>query len=137
MAIADPQPRNTEAPTQETGTIPRVPERERQRAFARLPQIAPGRYLGIEDAGEIVLLPLAADVVHIGRSPAADVVLDDASVSRRHALIARRGELTVILDDRSLNGIRVNGERVKEAPLSNGDVIAVGQVNLRFVDVPA
>ncbi len=137
MAIADPQPRNTEAPTQETGTIPQVPERERRRALATLPQIAPGRYLGIEDAGEIVLLPLAAEVVHIGRSPAADVVLDDASVSRRHALIARRGELTVILDDRSLTGIRVNGERVKEAPLSNGDVIAVGQVTLRFIDVPA
>jgi pSer/pThr/pTyr-binding forkhead associated (FHA) protein len=137
VAIADPHPLNTEAPTQETGTIPRVPERERQGAYARLPQIAPGRYLGIEDAGEIVLVPLLADVMHIGRSPAADVVLDDSSVSRRHALIARRGELTVILDDRSLNGIHVNGERVKEATLTDGDVIAVGQVMLRFVDVPA
>jgi pSer/pThr/pTyr-binding forkhead associated (FHA) protein len=137
VAIADSHPLNTEAPTQETGSIPRVPERERRRAFATLPQIAPGRYLGIEDAGEIVLIPLAADVVHIGRSPAADVVLDDSSVSRRHALIARRGETTVILDDRSLNGIHVNGERVKEANLSNGDVIVVGQVTLRFVDVPA
>jgi pSer/pThr/pTyr-binding forkhead associated (FHA) protein len=137
VAIADPQPLNTEAPTQETGSIPRVPERERRRAIATLPQIAPGRYLGIEDAGEIVLFPLLADVMHIGRSPAADVVLDDSSVSRRHALIARRGELTVILDDRSLNGIHVNGERVKEATLSNGDVIVVGQVTLRFIDVPA
>jgi pSer/pThr/pTyr-binding forkhead associated (FHA) protein len=136
VAIADPH-RNTEAPTQETGSIPRVPERERKRAFARVPQIAPGRYLGIEDAGEIVLLPLAADVMHIGRSPAADVVLDDSSVSRRHALIARRGDVTVILDDRSLNGIRVNGERVKEATLSNGDVIVLGHVTLRFIDVTA
>jgi pSer/pThr/pTyr-binding forkhead associated (FHA) protein len=137
VAIADPQSLNTEAPMQETGSIPRVPERERQRAVARLPQIAPGRYLGIEDAGEIVLIPLAADVMHIGRSPAADVVLDDSSVSRRHALIARRGEVTVILDDRSLNGIHVNGERVKEATLSNGDVIVVGQVSIRFIEVPA
>ena len=40
VAIADHQSLNTEAPTQETGSIPRVPERERQRAFARLPQIA-------------------------------------------------------------------------------------------------
>jgi pSer/pThr/pTyr-binding forkhead associated (FHA) protein len=136
VAIADPH-LNTEAPTQETGSIPRVPERERKRAFARVPQIAPGRYLGIEDAGEIVLLPLAADVMHIGRSPAADVVLDDSSVSRRHALIARRGDVTVILDDRSLNGIRVNGERVKEATLSNGDVIVLGHVTLRFIDVTA
>ena len=137
MAIADPQSRSTEAPTQETGSIPRVPERERRRAFATLPQLAPGRYLGIQDAGEIVLIPLAADVMHIGRSPAADIVLDDSSVSRRHALIARRGEMTVILDDRSLNGVHVNGERVKQANLSSGDVIAIGQVTLRFIDVPA
>ena len=135
MAIADPQPLNTEAPTQETGTIPRIPERDRQRALATLPQLAPGRYLGIEDAGEIVLLPLAADVMHIGRSPAADIVLDDSSVSRRHALLARRGAETVILDDRSLNGLRVNGERVNEAILRDGDMIVLGQVTLRFVDV--
>jgi pSer/pThr/pTyr-binding forkhead associated (FHA) protein len=135
VAIADPQPLNTEAPTQETGSIPRIPERDRRRALATLPQLAPGRYLGIEDAGEIVLLPLAADVMHIGRSPAADIVLDDSSVSRRHALLARRGTETVILDDRSLNGLCVNGERVNEAILRNGDLIVLGQVSLRFFDV--
>jgi pSer/pThr/pTyr-binding forkhead associated (FHA) protein len=75
--------------------------------------------------------------MHIGRSPAADIVLDDSSVSRRHALIARRGDVTVVLDDRSLNGIRVNGERVKEATLSHGDVIVVGNVTLHFLDVTA
>jgi pSer/pThr/pTyr-binding forkhead associated (FHA) protein len=136
VAIADPQ-LNTEAVTQETGSIPRVPDRDRRRASATMPQLAPGRYLGIEDAGEIVLLPLAADVTHIGRSPAGDIVLDDRSVSRRHALIARRGVDTVILDDRSLNGIRVNGERVNGAVLRNGDTIVIGQVTLRFIDVSA
>ena len=60
--------------------------------------------------------------MHIGRSPAADIVLDDASVSRRHALITRRGDQTVILDDRSRNGVHVNGERVSEAPLTDGDI---------------
>jgi pSer/pThr/pTyr-binding forkhead associated (FHA) protein len=135
VAIADPS-LNTEAPTQETGTIPRLPDRDRKRALATLPQLAPGRYLGIEDAGEIVLLALTADLVHIGRSPAADVVLDDSSVSRRHALVARRGDTTVILDDRSLNGINVNGVRVAEAVLHNGDMIVLGQVTLRFIDVP-
>ena len=44
-------------------------------------------------------------------------MLDDASVSRRHALITRRGERTVILDDRSRNGVHVNGVRVTEADL--------------------
>jgi pSer/pThr/pTyr-binding forkhead associated (FHA) protein len=136
VAIAHPH-LSTEAPTQETTTLPQIEVRERRRASATLPQLAPGRYLGIEEAGEIVLMSLAADVMHIGRSPAADIVLDDSSVSRRHALIARRGEDTVVLDDRSLNGIRVNGVRVNEAILRDGDVIVLGQVTLRFVDVPA
>jgi pSer/pThr/pTyr-binding forkhead associated (FHA) protein len=134
VAIADPQ-LNTEAPTQETGSIPRVPERERRRASATMPQLAPGQYVGIEDAGEIVLLQLDADVMHIGRSPSADIVLDDSSVSRKHALIARRGAEMVILDDRSLNGIRVNGVRVSAAVLRHGDVLVVGHVTLRFIDV--
>ena len=72
--------------------------------------------------------------MHIGRSPAADIVLDDASVSRRHALITRRGERTVILDDRSLNGVHVNGTRVSEAELHDGDTVAFGRVQLRFVE---
>ena len=83
-----------------------------------MPRLAPGRYLAIEDGEDIVLLPLGRDLMHIGRSPAADIVLDDASVSRRHALITRRGERTVILDDRSLNGVQVNGARVSEAELT-------------------
>ena len=124
---------HTQAPTQETGTLPRIPDRERRRA-AVLPQLAPGRYLAIEDAGEVVLMPLANDVVRVGRSPANDIVLDDASVSRRHALLAVRGDATFVLDDRSLNGVRVNGERVSEAPLKDGDALLLGHVALRYVE---
>ena len=133
MAIAAPRSQ-TEAPTQETGTLPRIPNRDRGRVSLTMPRLEPGRYLAIEDGDEIVLFSLNADLMHIGRSPAADIVLDDASVSRRHALVARRGEHTVILDDRSLNGVAVNGTRVGEAELHDGDTIAVGRVQLRFVE---
>jgi pSer/pThr/pTyr-binding forkhead associated (FHA) protein len=133
VAIADPR-LQTEAPTQETGTLPRIPDRERRRASLTMPRLAPGRYLAIEDGDDVVLLSLAADLVHIGRSPAADIVLDDSSVSRRHALVARREDSTVILDDRSLNGLQVNGERVSEAVLRDGDTIIVGHVTLRYVE---
>jgi pSer/pThr/pTyr-binding forkhead associated (FHA) protein len=132
VAIAAQQ-QQTEATTQETGTMPRVPERERRRASATMPRLAPGRYLAIEDGDDVVMFPLAAELVHIGRSPAADLVLDDASVSRRHAIVALRDERTVILDDRSLNGVHVNGARVGEAALEDGDTIVVGRVTLRFV----
>jgi len=133
VAIAEPR-LQSEAPTQETGTLPRIPERERRRASLTVPRLAPGRYLAIEDGDEIVLFALNADLMHIGRSPASDIVLDDASVSRRHALVARRGERTVILDDRSLNGVAVNGSRVGEAELHDGDAVAIGRVQLRFVE---
>jgi pSer/pThr/pTyr-binding forkhead associated (FHA) protein len=125
---------NTQAPTQETGTLPRIPDRERRPASATMPQLAPGRYLAIEDAGEVVLMPLRAEVVRVGRSPANDIVLDDSSVSRRHALLTVRGEATVILDDRSLNGIQVNGTRVSEAALKDGDAVRLGHVDLRYVE---
>ena len=129
----------TEAPTQETGPLPRLPERDRRRARANIAQPAPGRYLAIEDGGEVVLFALGereGQTLRIGRSPAADIVLDDASVSRRHAVIVHRGGRAVILDDRSLNGVFVNGERVGEAVLSDGDGIAIGHVSARYHEVP-
>ncbi|HEY7076759.1 MAG TPA: FHA domain-containing protein [Solirubrobacteraceae bacterium] len=125
----------TEAPTEETGPLPRVPDRERRRATATVKQLAPGRYLAIEDAGEVILLPLTDEVTHLGRSQSADIVLDDASVSRRHAVVALRAGRMVVLDDRSLNGVVVNGARVREAALDDGDTIVLGRVVLRYHEV--
>ena len=133
MAVADPR-LPTEAPTQETGTLPRIPERERRRASLTMPRLAPGRYLAVEDGADVVLLALDRDLMHIGRSPSSAIVLDDASVSRRHALITRRGDRTVILDDRSRNGVHVNGSRVSESDLHDGDIVVCGHVTLRYVE---
>ena len=47
----------------------------------------------------------------VGRDPSSDVHLKDASVSRRHAEITRRGEEWVIVDQNSGNGIHVDGRR--------------------------
>jgi pSer/pThr/pTyr-binding forkhead associated (FHA) protein len=127
-----------EAPTQETGPLPRLPERDRRRARTSVGEPAPGRYLAIEDGGEVVMFALGereGQTLRIGRSPACDIVLDDASVSRRHAVIVHRSGRAVILDDRSLNGVFVNGERVAEAVLSDGDGIAIGHVTARYHEV--
>ena len=134
MALAAPHPQHIDAPTQETGSLPRLPEREHRPVSVKMPRIAAGRYLAIEEGDEVVLTALDGPQMRIGRSPAADIVLDNASVSRRHALLIRRGERTVILDDRSLNGIQVNGVRVTEAELTDGDTIAVGHVILRYFE---
>ncbi len=78
---------------------------------------------------------MLTDLMHIGRSPSADIVLDDASVSRRHAVVAKRGEKTVILDDRSLNGVQVNGVRVSEKELVDGDSVLIGHhITMRYIE---
>ena len=89
-------------------------------------------YLEIETGAERRMVPLRDDVVHIGRGLSADVRLDDATVSRKHAVIVERPEGAVILDDRSMNGVWVNGERVTEAALADGDEILLGRIALRF-----
>jgi pSer/pThr/pTyr-binding forkhead associated (FHA) protein len=80
--------------------------------------------------------PLVGAVTRLGRGVSADVLLDHPTVSRRHALVVRREETLVLLDDRSMNGTWLNGERVSEAVLSDGDRIQLGAVELsfRFVD---
>jgi FHA domain-containing protein/zinc ribbon family protein len=71
----------------------------------------------------------------IGRGEAADIRLDDPSVSRRHALIVRTetGELRA-LDDRSLNGLFVNGEKVDWTKLEDGDELEIGSFRLYIID---
>ena len=119
------------------GIVDRISERERRRAVASVPLLDAGRYLAVQDAGEHVVLPLTADVTRVGRSLSADVHLDDTTVSRRHAMLVRRGDDTVLLDDGSRNGVFVNGERVHEAVLRDGGVIQLGRGLMRFVQVDA
>ena len=90
-------------------------------------------YLEIESGTDRRMVPLPSEVTHLGRGIAADVRIDDATVSRRHAVIVRDKEAVRILDDRSMNGVWVNGMRVTEAVLSDGDEILLGRVPLRYV----
>ena len=93
---------------------------------------AAGRYLEIGDGA---LLPLPDRVTRLGRSMAAEVEIDDRTVSRRHALIVQRDGLAVLLNDGSLNGTFLNGERVDHAVLTDGDEISLGEAVLRYVEV--
>ena len=94
-----------------------------------------GRYLAIEDGDAVRLLPLTRPIIHIGRGLVADVRLEDPHVSRRHAIVALRGEGVRVLDDRSANGTFVNGRTVSVAQLSDGDVVRVGRAVLRYIEV--
>jgi pSer/pThr/pTyr-binding forkhead associated (FHA) protein len=71
----------------------------------------------------------------IGRSIAADMRLDDPTVSRRHALVCRQAGRVRVLDDRSLNGLFLNGERVEWHDLDDGDELVIGRYKLHFIDI--
>jgi pSer/pThr/pTyr-binding forkhead associated (FHA) protein len=94
----------------------------------------PGRYLAFAQDDRVVVAPVSREWTRIGRSLAADVRFDDATVSRRHALVANEETGVRVLDDRSLNGISVNGRRVEWSPLVDGDVLTIGRHTLIFLD---
>lgn len=74
----------------------------------------------------------------IGRSAGSDLVLNDAGVSRSHALIRRQGAGWMLLDCDSANGTELNGAAVvSPAQLRKGDRIRVGAVVFRFEPVPS
>jgi predicted RNA-binding Zn-ribbon protein involved in translation (DUF1610 family) len=92
----------------------------------------PGYYLAMrDDDGAIDTFGIERGWTRIGRSANADLRLDDPTVSRRHALIvAEPGKELRVLDDRSLNGVFVNGETIEWGTLRDGDELAVGRYRL-------
>src|SRR3954466_2033467 len=68
----------------------------------------------------------------IGRDPACDLVLHDALISSRHALIEDRGDSWTLLDLGSTNGTSVNGEKGAEFVLARNDKIVFGKTVVRF-----
>jgi pSer/pThr/pTyr-binding forkhead associated (FHA) protein len=95
-------PSATDVETARLDALPRMSYGARTRTIPET-QPEPGRYLVVEDA-----------------------------VSRRHAIIVNDDDAVRILDDRSANGTRVNGEPVPAADLRDGDVIVVGRVALTY-----
>jgi pSer/pThr/pTyr-binding forkhead associated (FHA) protein len=112
---------------------PEEQERWLERASAAAPE--PGEYLALEEADDVRLVPVTREWTRIGRSLAADVRFDDPTVSRRHALLVRQADGVRVLDDRSLNGVFVNGERVDWRVVRHGDEIVVGRYRLTFLEV--
>lgn len=93
-----------------------------------------GHYFAFKDESRVSVMPLTREWTKIGRSLTADIRLDDPTVSRRHALVCRQGEDVRVLDDRSLNGVFLNGERTEWAELQDGDLIVIGRYHLYFVE---
>ena len=94
-----------------------------------------GDYLAYDDDGQLRVVGLERGWTRLGRSLAADVRFDDPTVSRRHAMVHRGEDVTRVLDDRSLNGVFVNGDRVDMRTLADGDEVTIGRFRLYFLSL--
>lgn len=88
-------------------------------------------------AGSLVLptnqrVPLGETPVVIGRAPECNIQLHDSNVSRRHAEVRPHGTGYSVVDLGSTNGTRVNGLRVAEQVLTDGDEILIGNTKMVF-----
>jgi len=77
-------------------------------------------------------IPLEQERITLGRGAGVDLVLDDASVSNRHAALELAESGFRIRDLGSTNGVRVNGSRVAASDLKHGDRLEIGSVSFRY-----
>lgn len=80
---------------------------------------------------------LEGQEIRIGRHPEAHILLDDVTVSRRHALLTLLDEEVVLTDQASLNGTYVGGERVDSHVLADGDEVQIGRFLLVYLEGPS
>ena len=73
---------------------------------------------------------LTGQEVFLGRSSENEIVLNDFSVSRRHAVIRQEDGRWLVVDQNSTNGVKVNGRFVASSPIVPGDVLTVGTFSL-------
>jgi len=103
---------------------------ERARRTLSIPQPVLIRVDGVEAGRVYALGPRTANA---GRNPDNELVFDEPGISRFHATLLWDGERHVLQDRNSRNGISLQGRRVTEAPITDGDVIQFGpEVSLRY-----
>lgn len=92
----------------------------------------PAKLIVQEPEGEPWTYEVTETETLIGRSPAHHLQLSDKAVSRDHAAISWEGGGYVIEDLQTTNGTKVNGARLRNSPLEDGDLIQVGKTRITF-----
>ena len=90
------------------------------------------RLVRTDRQGSAGILEAEGENIILGRNPGRGITVDDATVSREHARIFRRGETFQVADLNSSNGTFVNGKRITRSELQAGDLLRLGSVELRF-----
>lgn len=106
-----------------------------RRHLISVSEARPGPHLAFESRHGMRLFRLPEGATLIGRAMDAHIRLDSAHISRRHASLTRDGRGTQLLDSRSLNGTWVNGERVVASALRSGDLIEIGPLVARYLEL--
>lgn len=85
-----------------------------------------------EGGGAPEKTPLESFPFTIGRSESADLKIDSSRVSRTHAVIDQEGDAYRVRDNGSTNGTFVNGQRIDDARLEDGDMLVIADVEFSF-----
>lgn len=92
-------------------------------------------YVDGREKGKWQKLPILEDAVTIGRDASNDIVLSHPGVSRFHAKIKKQGDRFFIIDNNSMNGILINGQRIiGQRMLEEKDAIRILNSTLIFTD---
>jgi predicted component of type VI protein secretion system len=83
----------------------------------------PAQLLALNEGPSILL---DKPILLLGRHPECDIQIDSRKISRRHCCIAQVSDYLVVRDLGSTNGVRINGIRVTEGRLNNGDELTIG-----------
>lgn len=88
----------------------------------------PAQLVALDDGPSILL---DKPILLIGRHPECDIQIESRKISRRHCCIAQVSDYLVIRDLGSTNGIRINGARMQEGRLAEGDEVLIGASRYR------
>jgi hypothetical protein len=111
-------------------------QNKNQEATINFPEVKPYGFLVTQDETK-ARYPITRTTCRLGRSKNNEITLRDSSVSRRHAEIHRdQGDEFTLIDLNSLNGVFVNNEKIGRYKLKEGDIVEIGDVNLRFTLMP-
>src|SRR5438552_12783438 len=83
----------------------------------------PAQLVSLTDGPSILL---DKPIILVGRHPECDIQIDSRKISRLHCCIAQVSDYLVVRDLGSTNGIRINGVRVVEGRLHEGDELTIG-----------
>jgi uncharacterized coiled-coil protein SlyX len=113
------------------------PERYAKSADDSAAALATSRVLVLLDGDQPIKYPLFRSEMTVGRVDVADIKIESQFISRLHARLVTTTTGTRIEDIASKNGIKINGKLTNSQELKHGDLITIGGLRFRYLDLSA